>query len=376
MATRVETKKPRILVTDDSRVVRKAACSTLSSDYDVLEASSGSEALTLLQEDESIQAMFLDLWMRGIDGFEVLSRVRQSDQTRIQDLPVIIITGDVEDAAIRERALSSGASDFVGKPFSASQLRKSLEPLLNASTTPLEATAEIHAVPPTSQTSRIEQLRHGGDALFKRCLESRQPLSVLKLRIERAGALYHKTGEDFARQALRDIGKKITHETRRKDMLVRLTVSDFVVVMPSTSALEAGEVSKRILRAVRHHMIEHEGSRFHLSMSGGITTPPLTPQLDFESILDTSAERLERAISEGGSQNISSDVKPHGLRREDHVSLDEAIEVLKKGETASVQSNIKGLLRKAFPLLVFVNARLKLNIDDALKKIHEAIQSG
>lgn len=368
-------------MTDDSRVVRKAASSSLSADYDVLEASGGYEALSILEHDQSVRALLLDLWMRGMDGFEVLEKIRHSPIPHLQDLPVIIITGDSEDEQIRDRALASGASDFVGKPFSASQLRNSLTPLLadkQAANASLAATAEIHITTKNDEPrakSRMEQLVSGGDALLKRCVDNRQPLSVLKLRIERAGALYHKTGEAFARQVLRDIGVNITHETRRKDMLVRLTVSDFVVVMPCTSALEASEVSKRILKAVRHHVIEHEGSRFHLSMSGGITTSRFAPQLDFETLLETSSARLERAIAEGGSQNIASDIKADELRKYEHISLDGATDSLKKGDTASVQASIKALLRKMFPLLVFVNARLRLDIDDALKKIHEAIRT-
>ena len=369
------------MITDDSRVVRRAAGSTLSAEYDVLESSTGFEALNILEADDSIRALFLDLWMQGMDGFEVLEKIRSSEKPYLRDLPVVIITGDGEDENIRERALSAGASDFVGKPFSASKLKQCLETLLNnpdqtAAGASLDATAEIQSVSHSDprRASRMGQLASGGEALMQRCRDRRQSFSVLKLRIERAGALYYKTGDEFARQVLREIGQKITHESRRKDLLVRLTVSDFVVVMPSTSAVEAGEVAKRILRAVRHHVIEYEGSRFHLSMSGGLATPRLSPQADFQSVLETATARLERAISEGGSQNIASDVSTDELRRDEQVSLDSAADQLKKGDTASVQSSVIVLLRKVFPLLVFVNARLKLDIDDALKKIHSAIR--
>lgn len=380
----MEPSKPSILVTDDSRVVRKAASSTLSETYTVLEASSGDEALSILRKNSAIQALFLDLWMPGMDGYQVLRDIRNSDQHHLRDLPVIVITGDTENEAHRDRALAEGASDFIGKPFSSSQLQNSLSSLLAnqhakadgnqpssmAETTEIK-TASAQA---NTNTSRLDQLVSGGNALMTRCFEQKQTLSLLKLRIERVGALYHKTGEEFARQVLRDIGLKIMHETRRKDMLVRLTVTDFVVVMPSTNALEANEVSKRILRAVRHHVIEFEDSRFHLSMSGGIATPKLSGQFDFESALETANARMEQAQAAGGNQNIASDAKPSALDQDAEISLDSATDDLKKGDTISVQSNLKTLLRKTFPLLVFVNARLGLDIDDALKKIHGSIK--
>ena len=372
--------KPCVLVTDDSRVVRKAASTILTADYDVLDAICGEEALRVLNGEEQVDAMFLDLWMPDMDGFEVLRQIRSSSDPRIQELPVIVITGDGEDEAIRDRALSLGASDFIGKPFSASQLKTSLKSLLEDASDSqnvegeagLAQTAEIKEVAATPRKlSRREQLANGGSVLMHRCIDEKQPLSLLKLRIERAGALYHKTGEAFARDVLRQIGLRITHETRRKDFLVRLNVTDFVVVMPRTSSLEANEVSNRILRAVRHHVIEYEDSRFHLSMSGGVVTPKLTPETQFETLMSVANARLQNALEAGGGQNVATD---HDLSKKGAdrvVSLDTAADLLKRGDMASVQNKVPGLLRKVFPLLVFVNARFKLDIDDALKKIHE-----
>lgn len=375
----MEQTKPCVLITDDSRVVRKAASTILSVNYRVVEAVDGEEALSILASDEHIDAIFLDLWMPGMDGYEVLQQIRKSPDTRLQEIPVIVITGDGEDESIRDKALSLGASDFIGKPFSASQLTASLSSLLEELSADsavdgaegLASTKEIKATATSRKLTRREQLVNGGAVLMYRCFGEKQPFSLLKLRIERAGALYHKTGEIFARDSLRQIGLKITHETRRKDFLVRLNVTDFVVVMPRTSALEANEVSNRILRAVRHHVIQYEGSRFHLSMSGGIVTPKLVQETQFDTLLGAADVRLERAISAGGSQNVATGRDISATRNDRMVSLDTATDLLKKGDMVSVQNKVPGLLKKVFPLLVFVNARFKLDIDDALRKIHE-----
>lgn len=370
----METIKPCILVTDDSRVVRKAANAILSENHQVIEAVSGKDALSVLNTEQQIDAVLLDLWMPDMDGFEVLRQIAQSTDARLHEIPVIVITGDGEDEKIRDTALSLGAADFIGKPFSSSRLLSSLNGVLSdkSANEALSQTTEIKAsVKEQKKLSRREQLVREGAGLLQRCVDERQPFSLMKLRIEHAGALYHKTGEDIARDVLRQIGLKITHETRRKDFLVRLSVTDFAIVMPRTTLLEANEVANRLLRAVRHHIIEFDGSRFHLSMSGGVVTPRLAHSPEFAALLSLADVRLEMALNAGGSQSVSCDrvgVPGYG---EPAVSLDTATEQLKRGDIAPVQNKVPNLLRKVFPLLVFVNARFKLGIDDALRKIHE-----
>ena len=67
--------------------------------------------------------VFSDLSMPKLDGFGLLERIRNSTETRIQNLPVIIITGAEDDEETKQLALSKGASDFISKPFESVQLR-------------------------------------------------------------------------------------------------------------------------------------------------------------------------------------------------------------------------------------------------------------
>ena len=85
--------------------------------YQVFQASQGEEALEVLaKEDPSI--VLLDLKMPGIDGMQVLQRIREIDEAIL----VIVITGyaTVETAI---EAMKLGAYDFISKPFSPDQLR-------------------------------------------------------------------------------------------------------------------------------------------------------------------------------------------------------------------------------------------------------------
>jgi signal transduction histidine kinase/FixJ family two-component response regulator len=113
-----ETEAIHVLVVDDEQDIRDGSERILTRlGFQVLKASRGEEALETLK-NESASMVLLDLKMPGMDGMEVLTRIRQLDETIL----VIVITGyaTVETAI---EAMKQGAYDFISKPFEPDQLR-------------------------------------------------------------------------------------------------------------------------------------------------------------------------------------------------------------------------------------------------------------
>jgi len=105
--------KSRILVIDDEPAIRDTMRMILEYDgHDVIAASSGQEGLTLA-ERESPDLVFLDVKMPGLDGLEVLSRLRGTNES----LPVVIISAHGTAATALE-AGRLGAFRFIEKPLS------------------------------------------------------------------------------------------------------------------------------------------------------------------------------------------------------------------------------------------------------------------
>lgn len=71
-----EAVKPRILLIDDSKVMRKAAVKMLGDLYDVVVAEDGEEGWGIILNDSSIQVAFTDLKMSTLDGFGLIERVQ------------------------------------------------------------------------------------------------------------------------------------------------------------------------------------------------------------------------------------------------------------------------------------------------------------
>src|SRR5256885_1123373 len=104
--------KSRILVIDDEAGIRDSLRMTLEYEgYDFLGAATGQEGLALV-ERETPDLVLLDVKMPGMDGLEVLDRLRAMNDA----VPVVVISGHGTISTAVE-ATKKGAFDFVEKPF-------------------------------------------------------------------------------------------------------------------------------------------------------------------------------------------------------------------------------------------------------------------
>lgn len=108
----------KILVVDDAEVNREILRVILEDDYDVIMAADGEEALDALKRrQDDVSAVLLDLHMPKIDGFAVISDLK--DHGWLQKIPVLIISSE-HAIEVENKCLEMGVSDFIHKPFETS----------------------------------------------------------------------------------------------------------------------------------------------------------------------------------------------------------------------------------------------------------------
>ena len=118
----------KILVVEDELPIRKLIDLNLRlENHEVITAADGYEAL---QQSEAGQPdlIILDIMLPGLDGWEVLRRLRQD--VKFQDTPVVVLTALVQDADII-RGWQLGADEYITKPFSPVALVKTVQMVLN-----------------------------------------------------------------------------------------------------------------------------------------------------------------------------------------------------------------------------------------------------
>jgi two-component system response regulator ResD len=136
----------KILVADDESRMRKLVKDfLLKSNFEVLEAEDGSQALDLFYATKDIALIILDVMMPKMDGFEVCREIRQTSQ-----VPIIMLTakGDERDEL---QGFQLGVDEYITKPFSPKILVARVEAVLRR----------------TNQAEETELLEYGGIVVDK-----------------------------------------------------------------------------------------------------------------------------------------------------------------------------------------------------------------
>jgi len=101
-----------LIIVDDVPVNIMILQSILESDYDIITATSGAEALEIMSVPPYPSLALLDISMPEMDGFELFEHMKNNNI----NVPVIFLTGE-KDAYSEEKGLSMGAVDYIKKPY-------------------------------------------------------------------------------------------------------------------------------------------------------------------------------------------------------------------------------------------------------------------
>lgn len=115
-----------LVVEDDEDARELIAVHVAAMGCEAIQAADGDSALQAL-ETQDPDVLVLDLGLPGIDGFEVLRRMR--DRPAPREIPTLVLTGRMQTGDVA-RARELGANDYLTKPFQAEQLLLRLTRLL------------------------------------------------------------------------------------------------------------------------------------------------------------------------------------------------------------------------------------------------------
>jgi PleD family two-component response regulator len=103
----------KVLIIDDEKINIMALAHFLKPQYEITVAIDGPSGIEAA-EKHSPDIILLDIIMPDMDGFDVITKLKESETTK--DIPVIFITG-LNSAKDEEKGLALGAVDFIAKPF-------------------------------------------------------------------------------------------------------------------------------------------------------------------------------------------------------------------------------------------------------------------
>jgi len=119
--------RPLALSVDDDDINQEVIEQTLGSEFRIVRAMNGMEALEYLDSGKEFPSlMLLDVMMPGMTGFEVVHEIRNKRNISHTELPVVMLSAKSPQEATANEAFVSGATDYMQKPFSAIILRHHL----------------------------------------------------------------------------------------------------------------------------------------------------------------------------------------------------------------------------------------------------------
>ncbi len=301
--------KPRILVVDDSRVIRVAARKILKEEFEPIEAGDGEEAWeALTKEGSNIALVISDLSMPYLDGMGLLERIRTAEDANLRSLPMIIVTGAEDDDGAKTKAFAAGATDFISKPFDSVQLlahtrshirlKKTEQELKEASTT----LKEKPATDPFTGLANQHAFLEGGKQGLAYAIRHNTQYAVLMFQVDKFDHIFVHHGKPVGGAILKLVTSALQAEIRREDIAARISMARFGLLLPSSSADGARRLAERVCSRVGNTRVKgKDGTLFSISLSAGIAPPTVTRDMCFEDLLTDALQRLGQAMEQGGS---------------------------------------------------------------------------
>ncbi|NDV23085.1 diguanylate cyclase [Desulfovibrio sp. JC022] len=266
--------RAKILIVDDERLNLNVLSDLLRQDYKVVLAKNGNQALDRINSDNQPDLVLLDVIMPELDGYEVLRKIKSSDETK--GIPVIFITA-LDSEHDEARGLEMGAVDYIRKPFhppivkarvknhlTIARQRKLLEGLAN-----LDGLTEM----PNRRSFELALERE-----WRRCSRSGDKMSLAMLDVDCFKQYNDNYGHTAGDEVLKKVADLLQAEVQRPaDVAARYGGEEFVLLLPETDSGGGRYIAEKIRVLISELGIKHEHSSVSnvLTVSlGGVTVVP------------------------------------------------------------------------------------------------------
>lgn len=371
--------KPRILVVDDSRIVHAAIKKAVKAEFDVVEAYDGEEGWTQLRKDQTIMMVITDQGMPRLDGFGLIQRIRESAISRINAIPILMVTGAEEDQVeIREKALEMGASDFLTKPFENTIILARARSYIKLDQTMRDleesedALIEKTILDPLTGAYNDRYLFERGEKDISFATRHHEDLSMFCLELDNYSDLLLNKGADVINELLKWAAQILKDTMRKEDTIARISENCFAVLAPTAQHFDAIALCDRI--RTKFSDANFEKLSQSVTVSIGVSSLDDGADMDTQALLDQALDRLKQAIVLGGNRVIGANpdeirAKLYSEARSQKLSLDTIVKLYHNGEFDLLAPYLKQIATSIFPLLELCNEKMHWRLDNEIKKI-------
>ncbi|MBW7861599.1 MAG: response regulator [Rhodocyclaceae bacterium] len=373
----------KILVVDDSRMVRASLIKHIRGRFEFREESDGEAAWQALVVDPSIDIVLTDIGMPQLDGYGLLDRIRKSRLARLQNLPVIIISGEEDDQA-RERARELGANDFVTKGIGTTELVARLDSLIRLGKTgrqleeSREALAARSVVDPVSGLPTPSYFKQHAAQELALARRHQGAVSVMVLEIDGFESFAAKYGSNVAGALARKLSGMLATKVRQEDTVAELAPGQFSVLSPVTDAIGCCAFALRMQKLIEQLVMTYRGETIRISVTVGISSSSIDGMHSVSHLIGIAIQRVGQGRQAGGNcvysdrGRVTQEMIDRLVRKP--VNIDQMLGRLRQGQVEEVAGQLPDIIATLLPLLELVESRLHCGIPVQQLKQHQGPQ--
>lgn len=267
-----EKKDFTILIVDDQRSNIVVLSNILRPSYTVIAAKDGPAAIEIAKTMKP-DLILLDIVMPGMSGFEVLTELKNSDDT--MHIPVIFVTGMDSDES-EAKGLRLGAVDYITKPFHNTIVQLRVK-------TQLKILEQIHTIEHLGMIDALTNIpnRRSFDNQLKiewnRETRNQTSLGIMMLDIDNFKQINDTYGHPHGDEVLKAVADVISQSMRRScDFTARWGGEEFAVLVPDTDLADVMALAEQIRVGVQNVTIPYDDqtdTNVTISIGVFVTTP-------------------------------------------------------------------------------------------------------
>ena len=288
--------KLHVLVVDDSATVRNSIERHLGDAFFVLHAADGQQAWDLLVSNSSIALVFADLNMPVMNGMILLKQIRDAENARIRDVPVIMITGHSDSEAAKRVSYDLGATDFISKPFSALDIisRAGSYVSLSRKISRLEEDVIYDSLTGLYNQNGFNEMGKQAIASARRY---QHEVSVFSMQIVDLRKILSVHGKKIVRQIIVTIAKNLKQQLRKEEVLAHTAAGVFSVILPMASAFKAVIVAKRFQKTADKFVFKVAETTIRVQLAVGLdSTQDYSYPIEFSDLCNNVDKALKDSI--------------------------------------------------------------------------------
>lgn len=270
-----------VLIVDDDAVVLDMITQTLTSaGYQCMKATNGNDAIELIK-NTSFEFMLADIVMPGVGGFELAERAKKLHP----HLLVIIMTGFIEDFSY-DRAIESGASDFIKKPFTRRELMVRMKHV--------KMQDKVRVMAMTDELTGLLNRRgffNVAEQHLKLSERKKQRSFMLYIDVDDLKGINDRLGHQEGDLALIDSANLLKATFRDSDIIARIGGDEFVVIPVESDAHGVEMVTTRLQKNLENHN-RREKRAYKLSVSFGVSYYGPEGDSSIDELLDRADQSM------------------------------------------------------------------------------------